>query len=195
MNENMQMKNQKKETPSTVTQLANAMAALGMYAGENSEAEHTAEAKRLGSADYYRMLLVNALLGMVETDAMLADSGHVSHEQMLSAHRQARVSAGAEETPGKLLGFLRWQTLRVEGPLREMAQDVETGPIPLAAAHAAEGLQLLLGVCMQGQDLENASPTALTKDLKIARESLTNAVANIDIMLQLVAQTDDLFSL
>jgi hypothetical protein len=48
---------------------------------------------------------------------------------------------------------------------------------------------------MQGQDLENASPTALTKDLKIARESLTNAVANIDIMLQLVAQTDDLFSL
>jgi Family of unknown function (DUF6245) len=113
---------------------------------------------------------------------------------MSSAHRQARVSAGAEETPGKLLGFLRWQTLRVEGPLREIAQDVETGPIPLAAAHAAEGLQLLLGVCMQGQDLENASPTALTRDLKIARESLTNAVANIDIMLQLIAQADDLFS-
>jgi hypothetical protein len=43
MNENMQMKNRKKETPSTVTQLASAMAALGMYTGENSEAEHTAE--------------------------------------------------------------------------------------------------------------------------------------------------------
>jgi hypothetical protein len=75
-----------------------------------------------------------------------------------------------------------------------MAQDVETGPIPLAAAHAAEGLQLLLGVCMQGQDLENASPTALTTELKIAREALTNAVANIDIMLHLVAQAEDLFS-
>src|ERR1700694_3050313 len=123
MNENMQMKNQKKETPSTVTQLANAMAALGMYAGENSEAEHTAEAKRLGSADYYRMLLVNALLGMVETDAMLADGAGISPEQMRSAHRQARISAGVEEDPGKLLGFLLWQTLRVEGPLREIAQD------------------------------------------------------------------------
>src|ERR1700676_24044 len=123
---NMQkFKNRKKDTPSTVTQLASAMAALGMYAGENSAAEHADEAKRLGSADYYRMLLVNALLGMVETDAMLADSGRVTHEQMTAAHRQARVSAGAEETPGNLLGFLRWQTLRVEGPLQEMAQDVE----------------------------------------------------------------------
>lgn len=187
-------KNRKKDTPSTVTQLASAMAALGMYAGENSEAEHKAAAKRLGNADYYRMLLVNALLGMVETEAMLADSSGVSPEHMQSAHRQARVSAGAEENGRKLLGFLRWQTLRVGGPLREMAQDVETGPIPLAAAHAAEGLQLLLGVCMQGQDLENASPTALTTDLKIAREALTNAVANIDIMVQLVAQAEDLFS-
>ncbi len=121
MRKMQRIKNRKKETPSTVTQLASAMAALGMYTGENSEAEHTAEAKRLGSADYYRMLLVNALLGMVETDAMLSDSGSVSHEHMLSAHRQARVSAGAEENMRKLLGFLRWQTLRVEGPLREMA--------------------------------------------------------------------------
>lgn len=28
--------------------------------------------------------------------------------------------------------FLRWQTLRVAGPLRELAQDPATGPIPLA---------------------------------------------------------------
>jgi hypothetical protein len=186
--------NRRKDTPSTAAQLAAAMAALGMYAGENSDAEHRAEAKRLGSAAYYRMMLVNALLGMVETEAMLADGAGISPEQMRSAHRQARISAGVEEDPGKLLGFLLWQTLRVEGPLREIAQDSETGPIPLAAAHAAEGLQRLLEVCMQGQDLANASPAAMKAALVSARESLGNAVANIEIMLQLVAQAEDLLS-
>jgi Family of unknown function (DUF6245) len=186
--------NRRKDTPSTVAQLASAMAALGMYAGENSDAEHRTEAKRLGGAAYYRMLLVNALLGMVETDAMLADSESASPEQVTSAHRQARLSAGVEEDIRKLLGFLRWQTLRVEGPLREMCQDDAAGPIPLAAAHAAEGLQLLLGVCIQGQDLQNASPTAMKAALISAQEALSNAVANIDIMLQLVAQAEDLLS-
>ncbi len=47
---------------------------------------------------------------------------------------------------------------------------------------------------MQGQNLDNASPTAMTTALSTAREALTNAVANIDIMLQLVAQAEDLFS-
>lgn len=181
------IKTRRKDRPSTVNQLAAAIAALGMYAGAASEAEHQAEAKRLGSASYYRVLLANALLGIAQTEAMLADSG-MSAEQMRAAHLQAMVSAGAEEDPWKLLGMLRWQTLRVEGPLREIAQDTETGPIPLAAAHAAEGLQLLLGVCMQGQDLEHASPTEMTAALRSARESLINAQANIDIMLQMVAE-------
>ena len=70
--------NRRKDTPSTIAQLASAMAALGMYAGENSDAKHRAEAKRLGGAAYYRMLLVNALLGMVETEAMLAEQGLVT---------------------------------------------------------------------------------------------------------------------
>lgn len=41
--------------------------------------------------------------------------------------------------PHKRIRFLRWQALRVAGPLRQIAQNVEAGPIPLAAAHAAEG--------------------------------------------------------
>ncbi len=190
----MKIKDRKKETPSTVTQLASAMAALGMYTGENTEAEHAAEAKRLGSADYFRLFMANALLGMVETEVMLADAISVSHEQMSSAHRQARVAAGAEEDPAKLLRFLRWRTLRVEWPLREIAQNVEVGPVPLAAAHAAEGLQRLLEVCAAGQNPETASPIEMKTDLKTAREALTNAVANIDIMLQLIAKAEDLFS-
>jgi hypothetical protein len=55
------------------------------------------------------------------------------------------------DDPDKLTGFLRWQALRVAGPLRLVAQDPSTGPIPLAAAHAAEGLQKLLGVADTGQ--------------------------------------------
>lgn len=182
------------DKPSTVTQLAAALIALGKYSGENSEAEHAAEAKRLGSKDAYQMLLANALMGTVEIDAMFADSAGVSMEQMQAAHHQALASAGVEGDPGKLLHFLQWRTLRVAGPLREIAQNTETGPLPLAAAHAAEGLQRVLAVCAAGQKLESASPSTMTSDLKAAREALVNATANIDIMLQLVAQAEDLFS-
>src|ERR1700730_14533147 len=109
----MRLKNHRKEEPSTVGQLASALAALGLYGGENTEAEHAAEAKRVGSAQQYRLLLVNALLGAAETEALLADSEGTSDEHMRSAHRQERISAGVEDDPRKLLEFLRWQTLRI----------------------------------------------------------------------------------
>jgi hypothetical protein len=185
---------QPEKAPATVTQLAAAMEALGCYTGTNSDLEHAKEAKRLGSTTFYRMLLANALLGVVETEAMNSDGVGVSETQMRSAHHQALTSAGAEESTAKLLGFLRWRTLRIEGPLREIAQNVEAGPIPLAAAHASVGLQRLLAVCAAGQDPLHASPRALRADLKTAREALTAAVVNIDIMLQLVQKAEDLFS-
>jgi len=120
----------REDTPSTVKQLAAAMIALGKYTGENSDAEHTAEAKRLGGREAYRILLANALLGIMEIDAMFADSAGVSAEQMQAAHQQALKSAGVEEDPCKLLHFLRWRTLRVEGPLREIAQNTEEHSLP-----------------------------------------------------------------
>jgi hypothetical protein len=182
------------DPPSTIAQLAAAMVALGKYTGANSEAEHAAEIARHGSANYYRALLANSLLGIVETDALLCESlDGISADQMLAAHRQALASAGVADTPAKMLAFLRWRTLRIAGPLRESAQDVGTGPVVLAAAHAAEGLQQLLGVCASGQRLESADPAALTAELQTAREALTNAVANLDIMLRLVKQAEDLF--
>ncbi len=184
------------DAPATVTQLAAAMTALGRYKGANTSAEHAAEAARVGSKLYYRMLLANALLGLVEVEAMLCDSaGDVSDAQARVAHGQALTSAGADDDPTKLIGFLRWRTLRVEGPLREMAHNVGVGPIPLAAAHAAEGLQRLLGVAAAGQQPNSgAAPAALKAELTIAREACTNAVANIDIMLRLLQQAEDLFS-
>jgi len=44
------------------------------------------------------------------------------------------------------------------------------------------------------QDPLNASPAALTTDLRVAREALTNALTNIDIMLRLVRQAEDFFA-
>ena len=60
----------------------------------------------------------------------------------------------------------------------------------LAAAHAGEGLQTLLGVCQAGQYLDRASPDVMTADLKAARKVLASAVTNIDIMLRLVRQAE-----
>lgn len=105
---------------------------------------------------------------------------------MQAAHQQALTAAGAEETPEKLMNFLRWRTLRVGGPLRQIAQNEEVGPIPLAAAHAAEALQLMLGASASGQNLAQADPFHMTADLKAARESLVDALANLDIMLDLI---------
>jgi hypothetical protein len=101
------------ESPATVTQLAGAIQALGAYKGENSDAEHAAEAKRVGSAAYYRAMLANALLGLVEVEALHADGASISAEQVRAAHQQSLASAGVEDDPVKLLGFLRWRTLRV----------------------------------------------------------------------------------
>jgi len=182
------------DTPATVTQVAAAMAALGHYQGANSDTEHVQEAARLGSESYYRLLLVNALLGCVEIEAMLADSAGVSEAHLRAAHQQALSSAGAADDPAKLLGFLRWRTLRIAGPLRDIAQDETTGPVPLAAAHAAEGLQRLLAVSAAGQEPARAVPQTLTTDLQSARDALTAAIANIDIMLRLLQHAEDTLS-
>lgn len=185
-----------KKDPATIIQLAAAMAALGAYSGENTEAEHAKEAERLGGGkEYYRIRLVNALLGIVETEAMHSETAGVSAEQMFYAHEQALESAGATCTKEILLGFLRWRTLRVAGPLRQIAQDNATGPIPLAAAHAAEGLQLLLGITADGQriDPDTMSPDVIKADLRSAKDSLNDAIANVDIMLGLIDKAEEYF--
>lgn len=98
---------QKHKTPANILQLAAAMAALGAYSGGNTEAEHTKEAKRLGGGEeYYRMRLVNALLGIVETEAMLSETACTSVEEMFQAHRQALEAAGAMRNKEILLEFL-----------------------------------------------------------------------------------------
>jgi len=185
--------NDHQETPSTVAQLVAAMKALGMYVGENTWAEHQAEAARLGGETYYRLMLVNALLGGIEANALMADASGVTAEQMDAAHRQTLVTAGVEDNPNKLMSFLRWRVLRVGGQLRKIAQNREVGPLPLSAAHAADGLQLILAICASGQNFAQVDPIQMIADLKAARESLSNSLANLNLMLGLVEQIEKRF--
>jgi Family of unknown function (DUF6245) len=183
-----------KMTPATIRELAAAMQALGAYDGENTEAEHEKEAQRLGvGKDYYRLRLANALLGIVETEAMLSEGASPSTELMLHAHQQALDSAGAMDSKEKLLGFLRWRTLRIAGPLRHMAQDRETGPIPVAASWAADALQHMLTISSDGhhRDPTTVDSEAIKADLNKAKESLTYAIANLDIIRDFLEQAEE----
>jgi hypothetical protein len=179
-----------KDKPSSVTQVAAAMAALELYHGENTPAEHAAEARRMGGDNAYRVRLVNALLGAAQTEAILAEAVPISLEARAAAYEQQLATAGVAESPTKRFRFLRWQTLRVGGPLREIAQNVEAGPIPLAAAHAAEGLQKLLSVIAYSQNVTPHDVDRLagpvTVELRAARESLANAISNVDFLLNLL---------
>ena len=142
-----------RETPATAEQLSAALAALGMYSGANTPAEHAEEAARLGGPQAYRLRLANALLGAAQTEAVLADTAATDLDDLTrrAAWEQQLVTAGAGEDEVKRIGLIQWQVLRAATPLREIAQRQATGPIPLAAAHAADGLQALLGVIAASQ--------------------------------------------
>jgi hypothetical protein len=55
-------------------------------------------------------------------------------------------------------------------------------------------LQQLLALCAAGQNPMSVSPETLVTNLQAARDALTDAVANLDIMRRLLQQADDLFS-
>ncbi|MFD8531255.1 DUF6245 family protein [Streptosporangium canum] len=59
------------DEPASAVQLGAAMAALGLYGGTNTAAEHASEAARPGADGPYRMRPARALLGAVQAGAML----------------------------------------------------------------------------------------------------------------------------
>lgn len=167
------------------------MTALGMYEGANTPEEHAKESARLGGDDAYRVRLVNALLGQVQTEALLADGVPLNDEARYAAWEEQLASAGAGvDYPVKRIEFIRWQVLRASTPLRLMAQNQETGPIPLAAAHAATGLQTLLGVIADSQDAVTKgyveTLAAQSDQLRAARETLQAAISNTDLLLNML---------
>ncbi|MFJ8018790.1 DUF6245 family protein [Streptomyces sp. NPDC096311] len=79
---------------------------------------------------------------------------------------------------------------RAGTPLRLMAQHHGTGPIPLAAAHAASGLYLLLDVIAASQDAvaqgDVDTLAAHAEQLEAAWEALETAIGNTDILLNML---------
>ncbi|WP_433381367.1 DUF6245 family protein [Streptosporangium sp. CA-115845] len=69
------------------------------------------------------MRLANALLGAVQIEAMLTETAATDTEGLAAAHRRQLATAGVADDAEKLTGFLRWQALRVAGPLKLIAQD------------------------------------------------------------------------
>lgn len=169
------------------------MVALGLWEGDNTLEQHDEQARRLGGAEAYRLSLCNALLGAVQAQAVLADGlSAVSAEQRQAAWQEQLRAAGARDSdPEALMGFLRWQALRLATPLREIAAREQTGPIPLAAAHTVDGLQTLLDVIgagqriATGQSIADADADALPDSLRAARASLTDALGNVDVLLDM----------
>jgi ribosomal protein L12E/L44/L45/RPP1/RPP2 len=177
-----------KTDSSSVRELAAAMTALGLYTGENTEAEHAAEMARLGiDGESYRLRLVYALLGGVQTEAIQA-TGEVGTAALPEAASQQRITAGVEDHAEKLMEFVRFQVLTAATPLREAATRAESGPLVLAAAHAAEALQRLVGVCAAGHTLnpvDDRDPAGtaemLSDELTGATEGLQAALSNVGI--------------
>lgn len=123
------------ETPATVEQVAAAMAALGLYDGENTTAEHVEEAARRGGADAYRVRMVNALLGGVQAEALMADTVELNDDARHAAWEERPTAAGSgllDDNPVARVEFIRWQVLRAATPLRLMAQNPAAGPDPAA---------------------------------------------------------------
>lgn len=132
------------------------------------------------------MRLANALLGAAQIEAMLAETLAEGEVDLAEAHDQQLLTAGVSDDPVKLTGFLQWQTLRAAGPLRLLAQDASTGPIPVAAAHAADGLQRLLGVVAAGQVPSVEQVKEHIAQIEAARECFVHAIGNIDILLDML---------
>lgn len=179
------------EAPVKVEQVAAAMAALGLYDGENTWKEHAEEAARLGDLDAYRVRMVNALLGVVQAEAAMADAVKLDDDARHAAWEEQLKAAGAGlGDPARRVEFIRWQVLRAGTPLRLMAQNREVGPIPLAAAHAAAGLHLLLGVIAASQDAvatgDVETLAAQAGQLEAAREALQSAMDNTGLLLNML---------
>ncbi|MFJ8589607.1 DUF6245 family protein [Streptomyces sp. NPDC093595] len=168
------------QAPATVEQI-----------GENTPTEHAEEAARLGEPDAYPVRLVNALLGVVQAEAATADGVKSDDDARHGAWEEQLNTAGAGlDAPVKHVEFIRWQVLRAGTPLRLMAQHQQTGPIPLAAAHAVTGLHMLLGVIATSQDAAGRGDvdtlTAQARQLQAARDALATSIRNTDLLLDML---------
>ncbi|SDP37523.1 hypothetical protein SAMN04487905_103412 [Actinopolyspora xinjiangensis] len=169
------------DQPASVGRLATALQALDHYRGTNTPDEHTAAAERLGGEAVYRAYLANALLGAAQLEALLNESVEFDAEQRSAIYLQQQQTAGVTGDQTSMLEFLRWQLLRIASPLRENARTEQAGPVPVAAAQTAEGLDRLLAVSAASHTLtDQADIDSVAEQLDTAHQALSSAVENID---------------
>ncbi|ASU78982.1 hypothetical protein CDG81_12575 [Actinopolyspora erythraea] len=169
------------DQPAAVDRLATALQALGHYRGTNTSDEHAAAAERLGGEAVYRAYLANALLGAAQLEALLNESVEFDAEQRTAIYLQQQQTAGVTGDQTSMLEFLRWQLLRIASPLRENARTEQSGPVPVAAAQTAEGLDRLLAVSAASHTLtDQADIDSVAEQLDTAHQALSSAVENID---------------
>ncbi|WP_327675442.1 DUF6245 family protein [Kitasatospora sp. NBC_00458] len=169
--------------PVTVQQIGAALAALGRYEGNNTAAEHADYAAQFSHPDIYRVRLINALLGFVQKEAMLADEVEPDAENPMAALGEQLKSADAWELSPQV-DFIRWQVERASIPLQLIASDRNSGPLPVAAVYAAEAMHILLGRFDTPEAAVDLDALAgHVAEVRRARELLRVAIENTDILL------------
>jgi hypothetical protein len=179
----------------SVEQLAGAMVALGVYRGDNTPAEHAEAAEAAGGPVAYRMLMVNALLGLMQCEAWWADSDAITlpealREQVWEEQLDA-AGAGTSDPLGRI-EFALWQVLRAARPIVQIAE-VWQGPLQAACVLAGQSQhQLLLAFANIlrshpkdiSLDLENPAFLAdQAEQLRVAHQSLHDAIMCVSSLL------------
>ncbi|MFH7600242.1 DUF6245 family protein [Streptomyces racemochromogenes] len=172
----------------TVEQIGAALAALGLYDGDNTPAEHARNAAAFARPELYRLRLLNTLLGAVQGQTQLADEAEEDGEDLFTAWFEQLKAAGVWDAPAKQMDFLGWQVRRVGVPLYMIAQDPDAGPLVLAASRAGEATHTLLGVIAAVDAAlargDNETVTRQFGVIELARNFLADALDKTDAMLK-----------
>ncbi|MET8545194.1 DUF6245 family protein [Kitasatospora sp. NPDC004799] len=177
-------------SPVTVEQIGAALTALGYFDHEITPAEHAEFAALNNHPDIYRVRLVNALLGFAQREAMFADGVELDEENRFAAVGEQMKAAEAWDDMIMQMAFTAWQIERAMLPLRVSAPLEESGPLPVAAVQAAEGLHVMLGA-LGGTYAASAAGDvdgiAFQLEMqRAARGLLQSAIDNIDYVLDAV---------
>lgn len=179
----------------SVLRLIAALTALDVGGTARTEDDHLDAMDELGGPDAYRAWLASALLGAAQSEAMVADRLPLSRDSRYAVwQRQLEAADAGTDNPARRTELIQWQVRRASAQLPAIAQESRTDPIPLATAQAAEALQVLLAVsaatrgAVESGDIRRLATQ--TTRLREARKALQAAVANTDVLLELLGSVD-----
>ncbi|MEU1290503.1 DUF6245 family protein [Kitasatospora sp. NPDC005856] len=181
--------------PVTVEQISKALTALGYFDHDITPAEHAEFAALNNHPEIYRVRLINALLGLVQKEAMFADGVELDEENQFAAVGEQMKAADAWDDMIFQMSFTGWQVARAMMPLRIHAPLEESGPLPMAAVQAAEGLHVMLGslgATYAASAVGDIEGIAFQLEMqKAARGLLQTSIETIDYVLDSVEAADN----